>query len=281
MKGRHLHDMTANQKILLAVCASILSAAARGATPALAAAAAPSEAPGPVLTPGPVVTPADPWADAIAAFAQADREDPRSGGVVFVGSSSFRLWEDLEQRFQTHAALNRGFGGSTLADCVRHLDRLVLPHKPRVVVVYAGDNDLAAGRTPQQVFDDFVALSTRIHQRLPKTEIAFVSIKPSPARADLLDRIRETNTRVRDHIAQHGRFLRYVDVFSPMLDAQGRPRAELFSQDALHLNADGYALWTSLISPVLLLDEQPSMVRSEAQPTTGARRGGSSLRAPD
>lgn len=267
--------------IQLAMCATIFSAAARAAAPAADAGAARAQPQGPVLTPGPVVTPADPWADTIAAFARADREAPRSGGVVFVGSSSFRLWEDLEQRFKTHAALNRGFGGSTLADCLRHLDRLVLPHKPRVVVVYAGDNDLALGRTPQQVFDDFLALTRRIHERLPRTEIVFVSIKPSPARADLLDRIRDTNTRVRDHIARRPDYLRYVDVFSPMLDPNGRPRPELFSQDALHLNADGYALWSSLISPVLLLEEQPAMVKVEPQATTGTRRGGKGSRAAD
>lgn len=268
----------------LAMCATILGAAARAAAPIAGPAPAPPGpvvTPGPVLTPGPVVTPADPWADAIAAFARADQDAPRSGGVVFVGSSSFRLWEDLEQRFKTHAALNRGFGGSTLADCLRHLDRLVLPHKPRVVVVYAGDNDLAMGRTPQEVFDDFLALTRRVHERLPRTEIVFVSIKPSPARADLLDRIRDTNTRVRNHIAKHPRHLRYVDVFSPMLDGNGRPRPELFGQDALHLNAEGYALWTSLISPVLLLDEQPAMVKAAPQPTTGTRRGGPTGRAAD
>lgn len=278
--------MTPNRLLLaLSTCVFGLAAQAAAPSPVTAVPTTPPGAAGPVLTPGPVVTPADPWAEAIAAFARADGQDPRTGGVVFVGSSSIRLWADLEQRFKTHAALNRGFGGSTLADCLRHLDRLVLPHKPRVVVIYAGDNDLAAGRTPQQVFDDFVSLTARIHERLPKTEVAFVSIKPSPARADLLDRIRDTNTRVRDHVARNPDYLSYVDVFSPMLNKEGRPRAELFGQDALHLNADGYALWSSLITPVLLLDEQPSMVKADAptpvQRTTGARRGGSGTRARD
>lgn len=226
---------------------------------------------GPVLTPGPVVTPADPWADAIAAFTLADGDRPRSGGVVFVGSSSLRLWKDLEERFRDHAAVNRGFGGSQLRDCIRHLERLVLPHKPRTVVVYAGDNDLAAGRTPQQVLDDFKALARRIHERLPQTDVVFVSIKPSPARADLLDDIRESNTLVRDY-ADAQAHIRYVDVFTPMLDAEGHPRDDLFRGDALHLNANGYALWYSLISPVLLLPEQPAMVKSTG-PEAGAAPG--------
>lgn len=217
-------------------------------------------APGPVLTPGPVVTPADPWAEAMAAFATADTRDTQSGGVVFVGSSSIRLWADLEKRYRSYAAINRGFGGSTLADCVKHMDRLVLPHKPRLVIIYAGDNDLAGGRTAEKVLIDFVELSSRIQERLPKTQIVFVSIKPSPARVDLLDRIREANTRIRNYVATKP-YLQYIDVFTPMLDAQGKPRGELFGSDALHLNEEGYALWHALISPVLPLDEQPAVLR--------------------
>lgn len=254
--------------------ALLLVAAVAGGADALRApgqAPRPPPAPGPLLTPGPVVMPADPWSDAIAAFATADRDGLQAGGVVFVGSSSIRLWSDLEKRYRAYAAVNRGFGGSTLADCLRHLDRLVLPHRPRLVVVYAGDNDLAYGRTPQQVLDDFIALAAQIHTRLPKTEVAFVSIKPSPARADLLDRVREANTRVRDYVATK-RYLSYVDVFTPMLDAKGQPRGDLFGRDDLHLNEEGYALWHALIAPVLPLDEQPSMMRSEAAPTDQAPR---------
>ena len=252
---------------LPALASGSAAPAPAAATPASPAAAVPvplvPAAQGPVLTPGPVVTPADPWSEAIAAFASADAERQQDGGVVFVGSSSFRLWNSLETQFKQFEAVNRGFGGSTLADCLRHLDRLVLPHKPRLVVVYAGDNDLAMGRTPQQVLDDFVTLASRIHERLPRTEIAFVSIKPSPARVDLLGRVREANTRVRDYVATQ-RYLTYIDVFTPMLDAAGHPRAELFVRDALHLNEDGYALWSSLISPVLPLEEQPAMIKGEA-----------------
>ena len=223
-------------------------------------------APGPVLTPGPVVTPADPWADAMAAFASADTtRDAKAGGVVFVGSSSIRLWTDLEKRYRSYAAINRGFGGSTLADCVKHMDRLVLPHKPRLVVIYAGDNDLAGGRSAEAVLLDFVELTSRIQERLPTTQIVFVSIKPSPARVDLLDRIREANTRIRNYIATKP-YLQYIDVFTPMLDSKGRPRGELFGSDLLHLNEEGYALWHSLISPVLPMDEQPSVLRDSANP---------------
>lgn len=240
-----------------ALCAMALSLAANAAD---AMNDKPAEATGPVLTPGPVVTPADPWAEAIAAFATADKAEPRTGGVVFVGSSSIRLWSELEQDFKNYSAVNRGFGGSTMHACLQHLDRLVLPHKPRLVVVYAGDNDIAEGRSPTQVHDDFVALADVVHQRLPKSHIAFVSIKPSPARADLIGKIREANTQIRDYVKTEP-YLSYVDVFTPMLDANGKPREELFRGDELHMNERGYALWTSLISPLLPLEEQPAPVQ--------------------
>lgn len=265
---------TRYQLLMLSLGLLALPALAAGSTTPASASTAPAAAAdspslpapapqGPVLTPGPVVTAADPWSEAIAAFATADAERQQDGGVVFVGSSSFRLWNSLETQFKQFEVVNRGFGGSTLADCLRHLDRLVLPHKPRLVVIYAGDNDLAMGRSPQQVLEDFTTLASRIHERLPKTEIAFVSIKPSPARVDLLGRVREANTRVRDYVATQP-YLTYIDVFTPMLNAEGHPRAELFVRDSLHLNEDGYALWSSLITPMLPLEEQPAMIKGEA-----------------
>lgn len=272
-KVRHAtHTMNIPHAIAL-LCLLCLCASARGGDAPRAPKPGVQKAsmPGPVMTPGPVVTPADPWAEAVAAFTAADQQRTQSGGVVFVGSSSIRLWTDLEKRFRAYAAVNRGFGGSTLTDCLLHLDRLVLPHAPRLVIVYAGDNDIAYGRTPQQVLDDFISLAARIHERLPKTEIAFVSIKPSPARADLLDRVRDANTRVRNYAATKP-YLTYVDVFTPMLDEHGQPRGELFGKDALHLNEQGYALWHALIAPVLPMEERPAMERSDAPSRPAGKR---------
>jgi hypothetical protein len=115
------------------------------------------------------------------------------------------------------------------------------------------------------VLIDFVELTSRIQERLPKTQIVFVSIKPSPARVDLLDRIRETNTRIRNYVATKP-YLKYIDVFTPMLDAKGKPRGELFGSDSLHLNEEGYALWHALIAPVLPLEEQPAIMRDAVNP---------------
>lgn len=214
------------------------------------AAAAPQSAP----VRGSDVTPADDarWNDTFAAFAAADRAHaPAPGGVVFVGSSSIRLWNGLETAFQDNPVIvKRGFGGSRLVDCVRHLGQLVTSYKPRVVVVYAGDNDLAEGRSPQQVLQSFTRLVEGVHKDLPQTRIAFVSVKPSPLRIALLDKIREANALIQAY-AQTAPDVDFIDVFSGMVDAQGQPRTELFLPDRLHLNAAGYALWRQAIGPHL------------------------------
>ncbi|MBA4266375.1 MAG: GDSL family lipase, partial [Comamonadaceae bacterium] len=122
------------------------------------------------------------WQSSLDAFAAADRVSaPAQGGVVFVGSSSIRLWKDLEDSFEKHpTVVKRGFGGSQLRDCVELVDQLVLSYKPKLVVVYAGENDLAEGSTPQQVLERFETFVQKIKAALPETRVAFVSIKPSP-----------------------------------------------------------------------------------------------------
>jgi lysophospholipase L1-like esterase len=190
------------------------------------------------------------WTTAFAAFDADDSAHPRApGGVLFVGSSSIRLWSDLEAQFANlPVVINRGFGGSQLSDCVRNLSRLVLPYRPRAVLVYAGDNDLASGVAPKDVLRRFTAFADGVHAELPWTKIVYISIKPSPARARLLREIRETNDLIRDYAARADG-VEYADVFSPMLDANGEPRRELFRTDRLHLNGDGYALWKGVIAP--------------------------------
>jgi len=193
----------------------------------------------------------DPWAPALAQFAEADAQlAGRSGGVVFVGSSSLRLWSQLEATFARYSALNRGFGGSQLADCARHVPELVTRHRPDVVVVYAGDNDLASGRSPEQVLASFQSLAQQVHTALPNTRIAFVSIKPSPARQGWIGAIAQTNALVSDYV-QTLPYLDYLDVYDAMLDARGAPRPELFGADQLHMNDSGYAIWQSVIGNYL------------------------------
>ncbi|HEY8607846.1 MAG TPA: SGNH/GDSL hydrolase family protein [Noviherbaspirillum sp.] len=188
------------------------------------------------------------WEASLAAFAKADRERaPQPDGVLFVGSSSIRLWDKLEQQFDMlPVVIKRGFGGSRMEDCAAYVDRLVLPYQPKLVLVYAGENDLAEGRTPQQVFDSFRRFAARVHEALPQTRIAYISIKPSPSRQWMAAGVRTANALIRSHAERSDR-VQYIDVHTPMLDEQGHPRAELFRDDALHLNDEGYALWKSVI----------------------------------
>ena len=204
--------------------------------------------------PAAVASPAAPsrWQAAFDRFAADDALHPHPpGGVLFVGSSSIRLWNDLEDQFgNLPVVIKRGFGGSQLSDCVKHLSRLVLHYQPKTVLVYAGDNDLAAGTAPQEVLRRFVAFVDGVRAALPDTRIAYISIKPSPARVALLPEIRATNALIHDYASQAPN-VDYIDVYTPMLGADGLPRGELFRGDALHLNADGYALWKRVIAPHL------------------------------
>lgn len=195
------------------------------------------------------------WRSSIDAFSAQDREHPpANGAVLFVGSSTIRFWSHLAQDFrQVPVILNRGFGGSTMADCSLLVRDLVTRYQPRQVLVYAGDNDLAEGRTPQQVLASFESFVRTVRAELPGVRLAYISIKPSPARAGLLPRIRETNALIADYVAALTN-ARYIDVFTPMLGADGQPRRELFLGDALHMNDAGYAIWQGVIGAHLVPD---------------------------
>jgi lysophospholipase L1-like esterase len=191
------------------------------------------------------------FSDEIGRFEAADRSaPPRPGGVLFVGSSSIHAWPDLKADFPVIDVIQRGVGGSELSDVVYYSQRIVLPYKPRLIILYAGDNDIAAGKSPATVFCDYRAFVALVRRALPETRIVFISIKPSPSRWARVDRIRTANALVRQYAATDPRLL-YVDVFTPMLGPNGRPRGELFVDDSLHMNVRGYALWRDLLMPIL------------------------------
>ncbi len=191
------------------------------------------------------------WSAAIADFERQDRESPPPpGGVLFLGSSSIRLW-DLKKSFPGETVVNRGFGGSQIDDSVHYADRLVLPSRPRLVVFYAGDNDIASGKSPERVLADFQALVEAIHAKLPETRIAFIAVKPSPSRWKHFDAQRRANALVAEFARGDAR-LDYVDIVTPMLGTDGRPRPELFVKDNLHLSAEGYRLWNDIVTPHLV-----------------------------
>jgi len=191
---------------------------------------------------------APPFAAEIEAFERADKTNPPpQNAILFVGSSSIRLWKTLAEDFADLTVINRGFGGSQVADSVRYADRIVLPYRPKVVVLYAGDNDLAAGKSPQQVLADFEAFSGKVHAALPDTPVLYLSIKPSVARWHLIDKIREANRLIEQYAGGTQGKVVYVDVFTPLLTPDGQPRPDLLIADGLHLNAEGYKLWTPIV----------------------------------
>ncbi|MCW3051699.1 MAG: family lipase [Chthonomonadales bacterium] len=162
--------------------------------------------------------------------------------VAFYGSSSIRLWDTLGQDFAGERVVNLGFGGSTMEACATFFERLVVPANPRALVLYAGDNDLGDGRSPEHVECSYQLLSDKVQQYLGPIPFALISIKSSPARHHLVNSIVRANTLMRQaHLSQPERI--YIDVFSLMLNADGTPRAELYREDGLHLNAQGYAVW--------------------------------------
>ncbi|MGV3719682.1 MAG: GDSL-type esterase/lipase family protein [Actinomycetota bacterium] len=192
----------------------------------------------------------------IAAYEAEDRMSPPApGGVVFIGSSSIRLWKTLAEDFPELNVLNRGFGGSVLSESVHYAPRIVLPYKPKMVVLYAGSNDIHLGVTPAQVRKDFEAFVKVIHASLPDTRIVYVTINPSVSRWSEADRVLEANGLIEAYIREksaEGVKLAYVDSYSKLLSPDGKPRPELLRADGLHLNAEGYAAWLAILKPQLM-----------------------------
>jgi len=193
------------------------------------------------------------WEPKIRQFEEQDKKEmPPAGGILFVGSSSIVGWK-VDECFPGLPVINRGFGGSQIADSVHFADRIVLPYRPKIVVLYAGDNDVAAGKSPERALRDYRQFVAEVHAGLPETRIVFVAIKPSIRRWNLVDKMREANRLIRA-AAEKDKRLVYVDVDGPMIGDDGKPRPELFKSDGLHLNAQGYKLWSALVLPHLKLD---------------------------
>jgi lysophospholipase L1-like esterase len=190
------------------------------------------------------------WESAIAEFEAVDlASPPPPGGIVFVGSSSIRLW-DVEKYFPGLRIINRGFGGSQLSDAVRYAERIVIPYKPRIVVVYAGDNDIYAGMTSEQVAVQFEQFVRTVRAKLPDVRIVFIGLKPSLQRWAVVERMRLANELIRG-FAGHDDNVAFVDVDHAMLGWDETPRPELFVEDGLHLTPHGYELWSTLLRPLL------------------------------
>jgi lysophospholipase L1-like esterase len=194
------------------------------------------------------------WESDIRAFEKQDQVNPpKAGSIVFTGSSSFVRWQSLSEDMKPLPVINRAFGGSEYTDVNQYASRTVIAYHPPAVVVYAGDNDLAAPtpNTPQSVAKQVQQFVEIVHAQLPGTWIYVLSIKPSYLRWDAWPRMKEANQLIKDYVRTQPR-VEYVDVATPMFGGQAKPPRDLFVEDGLHPTAKCYALWTSILKPVLL-----------------------------
>jgi lysophospholipase L1-like esterase len=190
------------------------------------------------------------WEKEIAAIEKRLKETPPPpDSIFFAGSSSIVKW-NLAKSFPDLPVVKVGFGGSQLADSTHFAPRLLLRYAPRSIVLYAGDNDLAAGKTPETVHADFKAFVSAVQEKLPRTKILYLSIKPSLLRWKLIDKIRKTNALIEAECKKSDRLV-FVDVGTPLLGEDGQPRKELFAKDGLHLSPEGYQVWTRVLTPLL------------------------------
>lgn len=192
--------------------------------------------------------PVDParFEKAIQAFEAEDAaKAPPKDATLFVGASNIRRWQSLPERFKKTPVLNRGFGGSQISDVVHFADRCVLKYQPKQIYLNAGGNDLHAGKTPEEVLAAFEAFVSKVRTALPKTAISFISIPASPARWDEVSQVRQANALIAASCAKQG--VEFIDVFSLLLGADGRPRPELYVEDKLHFSEAGYDVMTSAI----------------------------------
>lgn len=195
-----------------------------------------------------------PFQGDIDRFRLDDSLHPKPDGmIVFTGSSSITIWKDLAMDFPGYSILNRGFGGSSLPDVIRFAPEVILKYHPRQVLIYCGENDLAADSTigGKEVFNRMKALTRIIRQKKSNLPILIVSIKPSPSRYHLLHKVIDANHRIEKY-CDHHKFMTYINVFDAMLGSDQKPRPELFLQDMLHMNRKGYDIWTKIIGQYLL-----------------------------
>jgi len=194
---------------------------------------------------------------AVSSFEKNDAEKlPPPGSVLCIGSSSMRMWHPtIEEDLAPLTVIPRGFGGSTMKDLLYFADRIIIPYKPRAILVYEGDNDSAAGVSSETFKEVFDALISKIHTALPETRIYLLSVKPSPSRIKLMPLMKKYNAVMKE-AADKDSLITYIDVFNPMLDESGQPLKNIFKSDNLHMNRDGYLLWKKTIQPVLVETEK-------------------------
>ena len=194
-----------------------------------------------------------PFRKEIDAFKKKDSiQMPAAHSILFVGSSSFTKWTDVQDYFPGYPIINRGFGGSSLPDVIRYVDEVIIPYDPKQIVIYCGENDIAGSDTitAQTVLKRFQILFSLIRNKLPKVPIAFVSLKPSVSRWAMEARFVETNKLIKDFLRKQSK-TKFINIHDAMLNAGGSVMTDIFIADNLHMNAKGYKIWQPIILPYL------------------------------
>ena len=190
-----------------------------------------------------------PFYNDIRGFKIADSiQAPPQDAILFVGSSSFRMWNDLQKDFPKKKVINRGFGGSSLPHVIDYADEIIFPYNAKQIVIYAGENEFAASDTvsAQTVSNRFQQLFYLIREKQPDVPIVFISIKPSPSRAHLMRKMSEANQLIKEFLSEHKK-TEFVDVYTLMLNESGHPKEDIFLEDKLHMNRKGYDIWKKAI----------------------------------
>ncbi len=269
------HQLLGRAVTANAVMLGIFSCGPGCSSPVLAQPASKTQPGVEVIVPVPASEPAAPE---INAFQAADRKKmPPSGAVLFLGSSSIRMWETLARDFPEIPVINRGFGGSLIQDSTRYADRIVIPYKPKIIVFCAGTNDLAYGnKNPQQVLQEYKDFVAKIHKALPNTRIVYISINPTVARWKLEAETLETNHLIEMFTFQAGsktQKLNFINSHAQILTADGQPQPRLLREDGLHFNTEGYKAWASIAKPrVMALAAIDGVERLDAPKATPVKR---------
>jgi lysophospholipase L1-like esterase len=193
------------------------------------------------------------WVEIKAFEHQDSLTPPPTNGILLVGSSSFTKWKDVNAYFPGFPIINRGFGGSSLTDVIRYTYNIILPYQPRQVIIYCGENDLAYGKdiTASTVVNRVKTLFGMIRLNLLDAEIDFVSIKPSPVRMSIQQKVKEANAELKKFFKRE-KNAEFIDIYDAMLDANGNMREELYVSDRLHMKPEGYKIWQKIMAPYLL-----------------------------
>ncbi len=198
---------------------------------------------------------AQPFAEDIAAFKKQDAVFfPANNAILFVGSSSFTKWTDVQDYFPAYKIINRGFGGSSLTDVIRYEKNIIFPYQPKQIVIYCGENDIAGDSsvTGKMVFKRFKQLYTDIRANLANIPIAYISMKPSPSRWHMKEKMIAGNDLIKKFLKKKNRNGKFINVWDAMLGNGEKPIEDIFIADKLHMNAKGYAIWQKIIEPCLV-----------------------------